>query len=383
MIWCMLAGCPRDSEDLDGILRAVVRGEADGAQTAAYERHLGERLPHAGPQHEDVFRTWSPDGFTIDTTRAERVREHAAVPDAVWGPDGALRVLFVEGDHERGRSVARERSPWMRAHGLVGYGAIDQLVSTGGGPFRVDPEFGIEGLVPGMVVDPTVIPDGNGGWFLYYIGMPIEALLRPGAWDDGADHPVRRAESKDLVHWREVGVAVSGPNADPAVWCDGSWCLMVSTGLDRSVSTDGGRTFTFEGSFGVPGFAPDLLELPDGTVRLFYNAKERGGPLRSMLSGDRGRTWAPEPGDRVPAYTLEAPSFLPDPAGGWQVWFHYWRDGLSGDSWIRGYQFNPEAFRRGPGGAPLPPPEGAPPRGPGPGRPPPGPPQGPPRAGEP
>lgn len=354
-LW-MAFGCGSRSPDLEDALRAVIAGDATDAEVDTYVRHLAERAPHAGPQHEDLYRARSPDGFTIDLARVERVREHAAVPEAVRGPDGAVRLFFVEGDHALGRALARERSAWMRAHGLIGYGAIDQLVILPGRPPALEAAFGIEGLVPGMVVDPCVIPDGRGGWQMYYVGMAVDALLRPGAWADGADHPIRRAVSRDLVRWTEAGVAVEGPNADPAVWCDGDWCLMVSTGLDRSVSTDGGRTFRFEGDFGVPGFAPAFVDLPDGRLRLFYNAKERGGPLRSMVSHDRGRSWSPEPGDRVPPYTLEAPSFLADPEGGWSVWFHYWRDGLSGDSWIEGYRYNPQAPRRGPGGVPVPPP---------------------------
>lgn len=330
---------------LPAVLGAVLDGRATEAELAEWERMLADRAPHAGPQHERLFRGHTPDGFTFRLDDAVLLREHAAVPDAVIGPDGRTWLWFVEGDHERARALARARDPWMRTHGLIGFGAIDLLVGDGGPPFTSDPGFVVHRMVPGMVVDPTVrrLPDGR--WRMYYVALRVDELLAPGAWDDGADHTVYTAVSTDLRTWTQEGPAVVGPNADPAVWCDGDWCLMVSTGLDRSTSTDGGRTFTFEGVFGtpaegdrgVPGFAPAFLELPDGRVRLFYNSKDRGGALRSMVSTDRGRTWVHEPGDRVPPYTLEAPSFLPAPQGGWWVYYHYWAPGYGPDSWQDGY----------------------------------------------
>jgi hypothetical protein len=363
----------RTPPELATTLGRVLDRTATDEDLAAWEALLQSRGPNAGPHHEDIFRGVSPDGFEIDLSGAVRLREHAAVPDAVRGPDGAVRLFFVEGDFARGRAVARDRSPFLASHGLVGYGAIDQLVSRDGLAFQTELAFGVKDLVQGMVVDPVVhrLPDGR--WRLYYIGLSVEQLTARDAWADGRDHHVYSAMSTDLLRFDQEGLVVDGPNADPAVWCDDGagatdpgWCLMVSTGLDRSTSTDGGRTFSFHGEMGVPGFAPAFLELPDGRLRLFYNAKESGGPLRSMVSEDRGRSWRPEPGDRVAAYTLEAPSFLARPEGGWWVYYHYWRDGLSGDSWVNGYQFNPKSPRRGPGGTPLPEPPGGfqPPRAP-------------------
>jgi hypothetical protein len=321
------------------VLAGVIEGRASEAEIGAWEAMLDERAPHAGPQHEEIFRAFSPDGYTIDLLDAQRLREHAAVPEAVRAPDGRVHLYFVEGDLDRARALARNGDPWMRTHGILGFGAIDLAIAdTPRGPFRAGTPFVVHGMVHGMVVDPTVRALPGGGWRLYYLGVPVEQLLATDAWADGADHTVYTARSSDLVEWEQEGVAVVGPNADPAVWCDGDWCLMVSTGLDRSVSTDGGRTFAFEGDFGVPGFAPAFVDLPDGSVRLFYNSKDRGGPLRSMRSTDRGRTFTPEPGDRVPGYTLEAPSFLPAEGGGWWVYYHYWVKGMGPDLWEAGYR---------------------------------------------
>jgi len=353
----------------DGALfRRIFEGTGTDEDLRRWEQILEQRAPHAGPQHEDLFRAWTPDGLDFRLEDAVRLREHAAVPDVVRGPDGKVRLVYVEGDLARGRAIYRDRSVWPRYHGLIGFGAIDALVSEDGVSFTQELRFVVEGITPGMAVDPVVTPRTEGGWRLYYVGVGIDHLVQDGAWADGADHVVYSATSTDLLRWMHEGTAVVGPNADPAVWCDGAWCLMVSTGLDRSVLTDGGKRFEFQGSFGADGFAPAFLELPDGRLRLYYNAKEQGGPLRSMISTDRGRTWTSEPGDRVAPYLLEAPSFLPREEGGWWVYYHYWRDGLSGDSWREGFAFNPDAPRRGPGGKPVPPPPGSG-RGPTPGGP--------------
>jgi hypothetical protein len=334
------------------VLAGVIEGRATDAQIRAWESMLDERAPNAGPQHEEIFRAWSPDAFTVDLSGRQRLRRAAAVPEAVRGPDGRVHLVFVEGDLDRARALARNGDAWMRTHGLLGFGAIDMAVADSPeGPFLGGTPFVVHGIVHGMVVDPTIRALPEGGWRLYYLGVPVEQLLAKDAWADGSDHTVYSARSTDLTTWEQEGVAAVGPNADPAVWCDGAWCLMVSTGLDRSVSTDGGRTFTFEGDFGVPGFAPAFVDLPDGTLRLFYNSKQRGGPLRSMRSYDRGRSWEHEPGDRVPPYTLEAPSFLPAEGGGWWVYYHYWVDGITPDMWDKGYK-----RKEGVPGAPPPPP---------------------------
>jgi hypothetical protein len=344
------------------LFRRVFEATTTDEDLASWARILDDRAPHAGPQHEDLWRALTTDGLRFELDGAVRIREHAAVPEAVVGPDGRTRLLYVEGDFRRARAILRDRAPWSRFHGLIGFGAVDQIVSQDGTSFEQERAFVIAGIAPGMVVDPTILARPAGGWRLYYLGVGVDALVREGAWDDGVDHVVYSASSGDLVRWAYEGAVAVGPNADPAVWCDGDWCLMVSTGLDRSISQDGGRSFAFQGDFGVPGFAPAFVALPGGRLRLYYNAKERGGPLRSMISEDRGRSWVGEPGDRVPPYQLEAPSFVPRPEGGWWVYYHYWRDGLSGDSWRDGYAFNPDAPRRGPGGAmlPTPPPGQAP-----------------------
>jgi hypothetical protein len=278
----------------------------------------------------------SPDGLEIDPSTSRLIRKSAAVAEAVRGDDGKVYLLFGEGDIDRGRQIVRGGDEWFRRHGLIGYGALALLVSEDGLHFEEATDFGVDGLVRGMVVDPEILRLPDGGWRLYYIGVPIPELLGPEAWKDGTPHSLFFAESADLVHWRQIGEAVRGPFADPTVWCrtDGA-CDLFSTGLDRGRSTDGGRSFTFDGPHGVPGFAPELLPLGPDAARLYYNSKERGGPLRSLITRDAGQSWHFER-NLVEPYRVEAVSMLPRPEGGFLVYYHYWKEGYSGDSWDEG-----------------------------------------------
>lgn len=313
----------------------VIDGQGDDCDRAIVLQNLEHRGPGAGPWHEDLFVATSPDGRSIDLSTAKKIRAQAAVPEGVVGPDGLIYLFFGEGDLERGKQIARSSSNWFRQHGLIGYGALGLMVSGDGLEFQEVPDFAIEGIVRGMVVDPEILRLPNGEFRLYYVGTPLPELLQSGAWDDNVKHRVFYAESKDLIHWRQIGEAVYGPYADPTVWCRGGGpCELFSTGLDRSRSTDGGKSFTFEGTHGIPGFAPELLPLGPRSARLFYNSKERGGPLRTLITEDAGQNWRIE-GDVIGPYKVEAVSFVPRRGGDFLVYYHYWQEGFSGDSWYQ------------------------------------------------
>jgi hypothetical protein len=315
-------------------LERIIDGLADDCQISFYTHLLDSSRTRAGPWLEDLFVTTSSDAEHIDLAGATRLREQAAVPEAVRGPDGRIWLYFGEGSLDRGIELAKSHSDWFRGHGLIGFGSLDAMVSSDGRTFQPVADFTVEGVVRGMVVDPDVVRLPDGRYRMYYVGTPIPELLVPGAWDDGKPHRVYFAESADLVHWKQAGEAARGPNADPTVLCDDrtSHCTMVSTGLDRSLSDDGGTSFGFEGHWQTDGFAPEFLRLSDARIRLFYNSKIRGGALRSAISRDGGTSFTEE-GERVPGYHVEAVSFLLAAAGGWHVFYHYWQEGYSGNNW--------------------------------------------------
>lgn len=327
--------CPTDlnPQAQAATFTAMMSGTGDECQTAWYLDFLDVHAEGAGPWHEDIFVDHTDDARTFDVTDASRQFTEAAVPDVIRGPDDVYYMYFVEGSIELAKEVASSGSDWMRTHGLLGYGAINMATSTDGVNFSKDAAFVIEGITQGMVVDPEVhaLPDGT--FRLYYIGTPVEDVVLPEAWQDDAPHTLYYAESDDLVHWTQVGVAAEGPNADPSVMCiNETDCFLASTGLDWGHSTDGGATFDFEEMDNPAGFAPKFLRLADGAWKMFFNSAAHGGPIDVWLSRDDGETWTPD-GVAIDPWTVEALSFWQDPAGGWFVYYHYWQDGYSGDSW--------------------------------------------------
>jgi len=325
--------CDLSSMDLKAAFTRILDGTASRCEVALYEYIVDDRAKGPGPWWEDLFVAPIHDRTLIDLSDAVSLRTKAAVPEIHIGDDGRYYLFFLDGDPEVGKALAKAHSNWFATHGLIGYGAFRLWVSDDGLAFEEEEDFGIEGLVPAMVVDPDVVDLPDGRHRMYFIGLTVDALVEPDAWEDGAPHQVWYAESDDLVHWTQVGVAVEGPFADPTVWCvDDNACMMASTGIDRSVSTDGGASFAFEGSWMVGGFAPEYNPIVGDAVRMFYNAKVDGGPIRSLRSEDGGRNWVEEAGDRLPAWTAEAVSIADAPDTGWLMYYHYWQEGHEPES---------------------------------------------------
>lgn len=289
-----------------------------------------EEEPHEGPWFEDLWMMESADGSTFDVGASVFIRSGGAVPEAVLGPDGKTYLFYVEGDLDRARQNARDRSLWFRDHGLPGYGAFDAMVSDDGVNFSPLVDFRVEGIVRGMVADPDVIALADGTYRMYYVGLPVSDLDETGVLGAITPRTAYYAESEDLVNWVQVGVAATGPDADPTVQCfDGARCILVSTGLDWGTSIDRGLTFTFDDMNDPPGFAPELVPLPDGTLRLVYNTKVLGGAIDSLVSSDEGLSWSYD-GELVSMCLVEALSYVEQPSGGFRVYYHYWQNGWSG-----------------------------------------------------
>lgn len=314
-------------------LENVISGTASDCEVAFYLDMLDERGENEGPWFEDMFVTHTADALSIDVEAATPLMTSAAVPEIVRGDDGRYYLFYGEGDLDLGRQVAASGSDWFSTHGLIGYGALGLAVSDDGVTFEPVEEFEVVEIVRGMVVDPDVVRLPDGSYRMYYVGVPVPELVEADAWADGAAHTIFSATSADLIHWVQEGEAVTGPNADPSVFCfSADNCIMASTGIDWSASADGGQTFAFTASEEPFGFAPEFFLLPDGGLRMFYNSRTSGGALMSMLSYDGGQHWTDE-GERVGVQQVEAVSLAPAPQGGWLVYYHYWQEGYSGDYW--------------------------------------------------
>lgn len=320
------APCGEDDVDVTEMLLAAIAGTADACQKQALQDYTdGRAADEHGPWEQDIHVALSDDGVTFTEIAGAVAVETAAVPEVVHA-DGRYWLFHVNGSFDRLNELAAEDSTWMRTHGIPGIGALGLAVSDDGLSFVDVPEFEVQGLVEGMVVDPDVVRLPDGSWRLYYLGLTVEEYVEYAEWQEGEQHEVYSAVSTDLIHWTQEGVVFRGPYADPSVLCfdDGLTCVMASFGLDWSRSGDGGLHFQYEGPWEVDGFAPELVPLVDGTIRAFYNDKDLGAALRSLHSLD-GSTWIPEVGVRMETYG-EAVTLAGGPEVGWRMYFHTFKD---------------------------------------------------------
>jgi len=313
--------CVPEAVRKDVLFDRLLRGQLDACHAQALDRYIQARGEENGPWKQELRVARSADGQHFEAVDGALLSK-AAVPEVVLH-EGRYYLFHVDGDLDHMRSWVAESPERLHRQGVPGLGALALAVSDDGLTFRQEPSFEVVGLVRGMAVDPDVVRLPDGRWRMYYLGVPHQEYVE-GAWDEGTPHKVFTAVSDDLIRWTQEGLAVEGPYADPSVVCEGEVCEMLSFGLDRATSDDGGATFTFQGPLQIPGFAPDAMRLPDGSVRFVYNEKSPGAPLRSLV--DDGGGWRREPGERMPATYGEAPSFARAPGGGWLMYFHTFTD---------------------------------------------------------
>ena len=311
---------------LPAVYDLLLDGKLDATSLASLVDHSERRRAETGPWRQQIRVARSADGLDFELLDLPPVLDRAAVPEAVVGPAGRTWLFFVDGDLDSMLANARKGSTQHLTRGIPSLGALDLAVSDDGLHFERVPEFEIRGLTRGMVVDPEVIRLSDGRWRMYYVGMALVEYFTMATWQPGERHEVFFAESDDLIHWQQKGRALRGPYADPTVLCHGDdRCLMISFGLDHAVSADGGATFSYQGSWGPPGFAPDISRRGPDELRLYYNDKAAGAPIRSMRSSDSG-DWTPEPGERLPDTYAEAPTAIPQPDGSVLMYFHTFAD---------------------------------------------------------
>jgi hypothetical protein len=304
-------------------LLAVAHGRANNCEKDLFLRVIMERGRRVGPWIEEIWVAPATEDLQVDLDQASLVHSSGAVPEVILH-EGRYWLFYGDGDLGRAFELASVGSDRFLTRGLPGFGALGLLVSDDGVSFEPVPEFAIDDLVVGMVVDPDLIQLPDGRFRLYYVGLPVELLTDADAWNDDAQHDVYYAESSDLIHWKQIGIAVHGPIADPSVYCiTAERCRMFSTGLDHSHSTDGGRSFVFDGETRISAFAPEFV-VTGGALHQVYNAMEHGGPLHSRRTTDDGKGWS-EAREIVSAYQAEAPSFARAPSGeGWLMYYHYY-----------------------------------------------------------
>ena len=116
-----------------------------------------------------------------------------------------------------------------------------------------------------------------------------------------------------------------GPGVDYTV-TQGNILSAVSDDGERWTKEAGVRVGPHEPEAGLRVVCPDVVPLPDGGYRMYFEAQPPDRPARiaSARSAD-GLTWEPEPGVRFGAdneWRYGSPRAVPLPDGRWRLYFH-------------------------------------------------------------
>lgn len=278
-----------------------------------------------------VWRTPSVDGWTFDGT-AERVLDHASVPDVWIDPDGTHWLMSNDVTPYRLAQVASQEPERMLRQGMVGHGGL-QLHQQGpdGGWTQVSTfDLGLDHVQ--IVVDPDLRQGPDGGWQLVF--MQVEAdELSPSSSDPaqaGEPHRIVRATSAGGPRFDPAIVVVEAtvPNVvDPTVgrMQDGRTLILASQGLQDTLTLrgwwweEGGPPATEpDASPGLECVLPDVVEEVDGALRMVAMVAEIDPLVMYRYTTEAG--WVKS----TQSVGLEAvinPSLAQAPDGGW--WLYY------------------------------------------------------------
>jgi hypothetical protein len=200
----------------------------------------------------------SSDGLTFTMEEGARVPQGYGHMRVVRAPDGRIRAYNIN------------------QNGIVSSISSDEGVTfTAESGFRVT-ESAI-GFVPSGA---SIVRMSSGLWRMYFSSLP-----RPG--EGVRVHPVRSAFSSDMLAWTMdegirvgTGATLSGSAEHPAAIAnpDGSVSLFYfrnSTFKMLMTTARDGLTFTEEFDTGISlANDPDMVALPNGSVRMYYNWAE-------------------------------------------------------------------------------------------------------------
>lgn len=284
-----------------------------------------------------VWRISSGDGHWF-TGEAERVREHASVPDVTRGPDGAHWLVANDLTPGRFAEVLREDPARFWRQGFVGVGGLG-LWREGESGFEEE-ALDLALPSPKIVVDPDLSWDGSRGRLATFAAVwPTMDGFDPGTAD--LPHQFYRAESADLATWEPPEVVVEhgigDGGMDPTILdVEGGEILFIgSNELPMMGWSAPGGLYPEVGTLAdvlteVIVGSPDGIADPDGGYRLYVwdpMAEQVG-----LLTSPDGVTWTPEGLVVDPALGVTTnPSILHDSDGTWWLYFTQ-KDGACVDS---------------------------------------------------
>ncbi len=261
-----------------GVAFAALAQQPPATTPAGQPNAQMQQAAAGGPNCHQTHTALSRDGMAF--TAEGEILVRASVPDGVRLPGGTLGVYYVTGGDDHGIFLGKPSgNRWERGEKVL-----------------------LDGVFDGNAVDPDAVNlrDGRIRLFYYKGSFVGGAVPSPIA-------PFYSAISTDGVRFTVEGKVfeIEG-GTDPSVVLlpDGSWLLAVARAQQQQMvvarSTDGARfeTVTTLANGGIP----ELLVLPNGNVRLFFNGSGGAGTppgMVSRISTDGGRTWTNEPGTRL------------------------------------------------------------------------------------
>jgi len=243
--------------------------------------------------------TWLPEGPRL-TNASAGFSGVLADTSTIQLTDGRWRMFLFAGDQYRSASsadglsfamdpgtrlpaglghirVIRLPDRRIRAFNIVSDGIVSSVSTDEGLTFTREPGYSVRADAIGFAPSgASLVRMQNGTWRMYFSSLP-----RPG--DGPRSHRVRSASSVDALAWTldegvriGPGSALEGGEHPAAIGNpDGSVSLVyfrATTFRTMMATARDGLTFTSEFDTGIQqANDPDLVMLPDGSVRMYYN----------------------------------------------------------------------------------------------------------------
>lgn len=301
--------------------------------------HVRASFPGDGPWRHTLAVLRTPDGLSMEGARHRDLLDMGSVPDAALGPDGKVRLWFVNAkplradlavyDELLGETVTPDELARvaalaeLRGYGLAGLAGPPQNTLCvaevdGDRVVRVGP-VGIRGALPAgfSTADPSVVVTPDGEYLLYFYLLPMP----------GSGHRVGAgmalARGRDGVHFDYAGLASAAAIADTEVFhgADRWYALVPWTGRLQVLESADGVVFPGTLEEGTPlwereGSTAAKVVRTDEGWRMYFRSGERA---RSATSAD-GRTWTWDDRPGVPGGGVYATVRQPKD---WLHFFHY------------------------------------------------------------
>jgi hypothetical protein len=290
-----------------------------------------------GKLHCDtVYRVSSEQGDSFEG-EAERVLDHASVPDVIFTTEGHHILVYNDVTPYKLFEVLRSDPERVWRQGLLGDGGMGMSIDRRDGlGFQevVDLDLNLERVQ--WVVDPDLVRRPDDSWRMVWFGILLDQAhedLSPLHSD--LPHNMYRSVSSDWRSFPAASVAVASEDGDfggvdPTVLDleDGYEVLLMGPmphtvlAWESADGQDWGETALAHYDTLVPGATPDAMRDPLGLYRLHFMRNGQMGHFQVTASSD-GRNWSDSPKTLRQVEDGFNPTVNIDPDG---VWWLYWNE---------------------------------------------------------